>query len=82
MYSSRQTARRASGTSGLNDCSPDASMPHDFAWLDLAQELGAEVVERAGLGGQDVRAAAAVQPADAERPDARAGRARRRRRRS
>ncbi len=42
--------------------------PHDLARLDLAQELGADLVQRARFRGDDV--AAAVDPSDAERPDA------------
>ena len=39
----------------------------DLAVLDLAQELGADHVERAGLGGEHVGGA---EPADDERADA------------
>ena len=67
-------ARRANGRSAAHAVAVDE---HDLARLDVAHEVGADDVERAGLRGQDpgaVRAGpapAAARPADRARPGCR-----------
>ena len=66
MYSKMQ-GRGGIGGNGLCECAPSSSKMTNFAVLDVADVLGADDVERAGLRRQD---RAAVELAEHQRPDA------------
>ena len=53
--------------SGMALARPSSVIDHHLAVLDVAHELGADDVERAGLGGQDQ---ASSELAQHQRPDA------------
>ena len=66
MYSKTQN-RFGSWPNGLTLRTPPRADDHDLAGLDVAHELGADDVERAGLGGEDP---GVVEPAEHQRPHA------------
>ncbi len=75
---SRRARRRTgveTGKAKRCEVKPSRDRRHDLAGLDVPLVLGADQVERAGLGGDDGRALADAQR---QRPDPVAGRARRR----
>jgi len=63
-----QSALWSAGSTACRGCAPALVDRHELAWCELSLELGADEVERTGLGGEDPLAGLAA--AEAERAEA------------